>query len=185
MELVDSLGRWKRPCPRSLAALLQSSALARSLARTAEKRVVGNAADPVAETQRRSATLFAGLLKQHPDRKVCLRCVGLSTLFARRETQAPAHCVVGVPHAARKKCANCNVRDFGWESAHEAVSRRPPIPLSTIVARTHMYTYAAKVWALSIVQGHSTANPSRFATSASLYLSIVRGGDCARSLCSE
>jgi hypothetical protein len=30
--------------------------------------------------------------------------------------------------------------------AHEAVSRRPPISLDTIVARTHMYTYDAKVW---------------------------------------
>jgi hypothetical protein len=38
--------------------------------------------------------------------------------------------------------------------AHEAVSRRPPISLDTIVARTHMYTYDAIVWALSIVQGH-------------------------------
>ena len=39
------------------------------------------------------------------------------------------------------------------EIAHEAVSRRPPIPLDTIVARTHTYTYAANVWGLSIVQG--------------------------------
>jgi hypothetical protein len=34
---------------------------------------------------------------------------------------------------------------------HEAISRRAPISLSMIVARTHMY--AAKVWDLSIVQG--------------------------------
>jgi hypothetical protein len=46
------------------------------------------------------------------------------------------------------------VRGFGWEIAHEAVSRRPPISLDTIVARTHMYTYAAQVWDLSIVQTH-------------------------------
>jgi hypothetical protein len=45
------------------------------------------------------------------------------------------------------------VKDFGREIAHAAVSRRPPIPLDTIVARTHMYTYAAKDWDLSIVQG--------------------------------
>jgi hypothetical protein len=50
------------------------------------------------------------------------------------------------------KVANRSVRDFGWEIAHEAVSRRPPISLSTIVARTRMYTHAAKVWDLSIVQ---------------------------------
>jgi hypothetical protein len=47
--------------------------------------------------------------------------------------------------------ANHNVWDFGWEFAHGAVSRRPPIPLDTMVARTHMCTYAAKVWDLSIV----------------------------------
>jgi hypothetical protein len=35
-----------------------------------------------------------------------------------------------------KLLVNRNVRDFGWEIAHEAVSRRPPISLSTIVART-------------------------------------------------
>jgi hypothetical protein len=35
--------------------------------------------------------------------------------------------------------------DFGWENAHAAVSRRPPISLYTIVARTHMYMYDAKV----------------------------------------
>jgi hypothetical protein len=34
------------------------------------------------------------------------------------------------------------------------VSRRPPISLYMIVARAHMYTYAAKFWDLSIVQGH-------------------------------
>jgi hypothetical protein len=43
------------------------------------------------------------------------------------------------------------VRDFGWEIAHEAVSRRPRISLDTIVAHTHMYTHAMKVWDLSIV----------------------------------
>ena len=36
------------------------------------------------------------------------------------------------------KVANRNVWDFGWEIAHEAVSLRPPIPLSGIVARTHV-----------------------------------------------
>ena len=34
-----------------------------------------------------------------------------------------------------------------------AVSRRPPISLYKIVARTHMYTYAAQVWDSSLVQG--------------------------------
>jgi hypothetical protein len=43
--------------------------------------------------------------------------------------------------------------------------------LCTIVARTHTYTYAAKVWGLSIVQGPFSVVPCptlRFATFASL-----------------
>jgi hypothetical protein len=51
------------------------------------------------------------------------------------------------------------VTGFGWEIAHEAVSRRPPISLDTIVARTRMYTYAATVWDLAVVQGPVTATP--------------------------
>jgi hypothetical protein len=56
-----------------------------------------------------------------------------------------------------------------WDIAPAAVSRRPPIPLDTIVARTHMYTYAANVCDLSIVQGPFSVAPSqtltiRFAT---------------------
>jgi hypothetical protein len=39
-----------------------------------------------------------------------------------------------------EKVANRNVRDFGWEIAHAAVSRHPPTSLSRIVARTHMFT---------------------------------------------
>jgi hypothetical protein len=31
---------------------------------------------------------------------------------------------------------SCDVRDFGWESAHGAVSRRPPISLDRMVVRT-------------------------------------------------
>jgi hypothetical protein len=55
--------------------------------------------------------------------------------------------------------ANRDVRGFGWEIAHEVVSRRPPISLDTIVARTHMYTYAVEVWDLSIVQGPFSVAP--------------------------
>jgi hypothetical protein len=74
------------------------------------------------------------------------------------------------------------VRGFGWEIAHEAVSRRPPISLDTIVARTHMYTYAAQVWDLSIVQTHLSPmqNPTlRFAILRCIYLGAARGGDTA------
>jgi hypothetical protein len=49
--------------------------------------------------------------------------------------------------------------------AQAAVSRRPPISLSRFVARTHMYTYAAKVWDLSIVQGFIFCRPVPNATS--------------------
>jgi hypothetical protein len=49
--------------------------------------------------------------------------------------------------------ANRYVRDFGWGIAHAAVSRRPPISLDTIVARTHMYAHGAKVWNLSSFKG--------------------------------
>jgi hypothetical protein len=51
---------------------------------------------------------------------------------------------------------NCQVRGTFWVGGalHEAVSERPPIPLDTIVARTKSFTYAANVWALSIIQGH-------------------------------
>jgi hypothetical protein len=45
----------------------------------------------------------------------------------------------------RKRCESSRW-GFGWEIAHAAVSRRPPMSLNTMVARTHMYTYAAKVW---------------------------------------
>jgi hypothetical protein len=48
---------------------------------------------------------------------------------------------------------------FGWEVAHAAVSRRPPIYLDTMVARNEGYTYAAKVWDLSILQGPFSVAP--------------------------
>ena len=51
-----------------------------------------------------------------------------------------------------RELSNRRVRDFGWGIAHGAVSRRPPIPLHTIVARNKDYTHAAKVWDLYIVQ---------------------------------
>ena len=53
-----------------------------------------------------------------------------------------------------------NVTDFGWEIAHAAVSRRPPISLNTIVARSHLYTHDTKVWDLSIVQGPFSVAPA-------------------------
>jgi hypothetical protein len=65
--------------------------------------------------------------------------------------------------------------------AHAAVSRRPPISLDTMVPRTHMHTYAAKVWDLSIVQGPfsvARAKPSalRFATFSSQLTALTAVG---------
>jgi hypothetical protein len=52
-----------------------------------------------------------------------------------------------------KQVANRGLDDFGWEIAHEAVTRRPPISLYTIVPRTEGYAYDVGVWELFIVQG--------------------------------
>jgi hypothetical protein len=48
---------------------------------------------------------------------------------------------------------------FGWEVAHAAVSRRPPISLDTIVTRTEGNTYDVTVWDLSLVQGPFSVAP--------------------------
>ena len=45
-----------------------------------------------------------------------------------------------------KRSKKLRIVTFGWAIAHAAVSRRPPVFLSRIVARTHMNTHAAKVW---------------------------------------
>ena len=65
-------------------------------------------------------------------------------------------------------------RDIGWEIAHAAVTRRPPISLYTLVARTGGYAYDVGVWDLSIIQGPFSVAPCqtltlRFATSSSLH----------------
>ena len=49
--------------------------------------------------------------------------------------------------------------DSGGREAHAAVSRRPPISFSRIVARSKGYTHAAKVWVFSIVQGPFSVAP--------------------------
>jgi hypothetical protein len=81
--------------------------------------------------------------------------------------------LVGTPAQQYKTVANRDVGDFGWEIAHAAGTRRPPISISTIVARTEGYTHAAKVWDLSIVQGPFSVAPCqtltlRFATFSTL-----------------
>jgi hypothetical protein len=52
---------------------------------------------------------------------------------------------------------------FGSESAHFAVSRRPPISLSRVVARTeglHLNVYDANVGAVCLVQGACFQSPN-------------------------
>jgi hypothetical protein len=55
--------------------------------------------------------------------------------------------------------ANRNARDFGWEIAHGAVTRRPPISLYTVVPRTGGYTHDVGVCDLSIIQGPFSVAP--------------------------
>jgi hypothetical protein len=72
------------------------------------------------------------------------------------------------------KVANfVTVRISGGEVAHGAVSRRSPIPLDTMAARTHMYTCYVGVLDSSIIQGPFPVAPCqtltlRFATFSSL-----------------
>jgi hypothetical protein len=67
-----------------------------------------------------------------------------------------AHCT-----AMQKLRIVTPIRDFGWEIAHGAVSRRPPISLFTIVARTGGYTHAASVWDTSLVQDQFLSPPAK------------------------
>jgi hypothetical protein len=63
---------------------------------------------------------------------------------------------------AWQRCKSCESERLGFrvgDEAHAAVSRRPPIALSTIVARTEGCTYAVKVWAVSLVQGPFSVAP--------------------------
>jgi hypothetical protein len=94
--------------------------------------------------------------------------------MAERETVVELPWVCKGVRYSDEKLANRNVRDFGWEVAHAAVTRRPPISLYTMVPRTRGCMYAAKVWNLSIVQVPFSVAPCqslalRFATLASLY----------------
>jgi hypothetical protein len=53
-------------------------------------------------------------------------------------------CSVGL-WCSEGRVANRDVRDSGWEIAHAAVSRRLPVSLDRVVARTEGYTHAASV----------------------------------------
>jgi hypothetical protein len=80
-----------------------------------------------------------------------------------------------------KKVASRRGRGFGWEIAHAAITRRPPISLEMVVARTGGYAHDVGVWDLSVVQGPFSVAPcqalaSRFAVLSSLYASPIRLG---------
>jgi hypothetical protein len=62
-------------------------------------------------------------------------------------------------HYSDTKVANRNGRGFGWEIAHAAVTRRPPVSLDTMVPRTGGYTYDVGVWDWSIVHGPFSVAP--------------------------
>jgi hypothetical protein len=84
-------------------------------------------------------------LNHHPQGRWRM-CVGTPTLL-------PALCPPMPRLTATKQLRLVTVGLSGGESAHAAVSRRPPVSLDTVVARTHMYTYGADVWDSSIVHG--------------------------------
>ena len=80
-----------------------------------------------------------------------------------------------------EKVANRNGRDFGWEIAHAAVSRRPPIFLAKIVPRIEGYTYNASIWALSIVQGPFSAPCQTLTLRFATFPTAVRLTDATHS----
>ena len=79
----------------------------------------------------------------------------LATRGTGRSGSPPPH-AADAEQASRRTAmnkSNRSGRDFGWEIAHAAVSRRPPIFLHTMVPRTGGYAYDDGVWDLSIIQG--------------------------------
>jgi hypothetical protein len=81
---------------------------------------------------------------------------GRAECGGRKRHEAPGH----LQRCKRERIGN--VRVFGWGFAHGPVSRRSPISLATMVARTVGYAYDAGVWDLSIIQGpvFCVPNPS-------------------------
>jgi hypothetical protein len=70
------------------------------------------------------------------------------------------------------------------KTAHEAVSRRPPISFCTIVARTHAYTYDATVWDSSLVQGAVSVSQTSF-DSRTFPIAVYRVASLSLSLVSQ
>jgi hypothetical protein len=112
-------------------------------------------------------------LSSIPDLRDCFTSLDAFSLLVAALCHDMDH--TGAPYDA--KVANRNGRDFGWAIAHGAVSRRPPISLYTIVARTRMYTYDAQVWDFSLVQGPFAVAPCprRLLTARGLHVSPPQG----------
>ena len=68
------------------------------------------------------------------------------------------------------------VRGFGWEIAHGAVSRRPPISLYTKAPRpgTGGYAYDVGVWDVSIISLSPRAKPSRHTIHTFFSIAVCR-----------
>jgi hypothetical protein len=88
------------------------------------------------------------------------------------------------------KLRNGYVCDFGWMIAHAAVSRRPPVSLDTIVARTHMYTHDCEFGICPSFKRHFFVAPCRpniticnilVAVCTSLSPTAVTAGGCRQS----
>ena len=71
-----------------------------------------------------------------------------------------------------KKFANCNGRDFGRSLTGPFRDARR-FPSKTTVSRTRMYTYAAKVLDLSIVQGPLSVAPYQTQHNSQIFRRIL------------
>ena len=75
--------------------------------------------------------------------------------ISRRTAARPSPC----PRTGTSRPARC---DRAKQNSHLTLGRyftRPPNPSTTFLTRAEGYTYAAKVWALSIVQGPFSVAP--------------------------
>jgi hypothetical protein len=97
-------------------------------------------------------------LKEHAGtlRRLVGEAAALREEIATLERRLPPQTTEALSVSAINRCAlqRCKTKlRIGWEVAHAAASRRPPVSLSTSVARTEGYTYAAKVRDLLLGQG--------------------------------
>jgi hypothetical protein len=75
------------------------------------------------------------------------------------------------------KVANRDLWDFGWEIAHAAVTRRPPISRYTMVPRTGGYACDVGVWDLPSFKDHFLWRSARY-TSTSAWAGLGATSEC-------